>query len=62
MKIPAVLWAYHTNCKRLTGKTPFKLVYGKEAVMPIEYIIPSLRIVAGKGIDEEATLEEHVHI
>ena len=24
--------------------TPFSLVYGQEAVMPMEYIIPSLRI------------------
>ena len=28
LKIPVVLWAYHTTCKWLTGQTPFKLVYG----------------------------------
>ena len=32
LKIIAVLWAYHTTCKWLTGQTPFKLVYGEEAV------------------------------
>jgi hypothetical protein len=26
-------------------KTPFKLVYGLEAVVPMEYFVPSLRIV-----------------
>ena len=31
-------------CKKLTGQTPFRLVYGKEFVMPMEYIILSLRV------------------
>ena len=30
----------------LTDKTSFKLVYGQEAFMPMEYIVPSLRVVA----------------
>jgi transposase InsO family protein len=28
MKIPAVLWAYRTTCKKLTGQSTFGLVYG----------------------------------
>ena len=44
-KICAVLWAYHMTCKKLTAHTPFHLVYGHEVVMPMEYIVPSLRIV-----------------
>jgi hypothetical protein len=30
-----VLWAYITTSKTLTGKMPFRLVYGLEAVIPI---------------------------
>ena len=36
VRVPTVLWAYITTCKKLTGKTPFRLVYGIEAVMPME--------------------------
>jgi hypothetical protein len=42
LKIPAVLWAYRTTCKKLTGNMPFKLVYGQEIVVPLEFLVPSL--------------------
>lgn len=44
LRIPVVLWAYITTCKKLTGQTLFRLVYGQEAIMPMEYNVPSLRI------------------
>ena len=42
LRVPILLRAYRTTCKKLTGQTPFHLVYGTEAVIPMEYIIPSL--------------------
>ena len=45
-KVSAVLWAYITTCKRQTGSTPFRLFYGQEAVIPMEYIMLILQIIA----------------
>ena len=50
LKIPIVLWAYRSTWKQLTGHTPFKLVYVQEAVMPMEYIVPNLRIAAATSM------------
>ena len=35
-ELPGVLWAYRTTHKTATGKTPFALAFGHEAVVPIE--------------------------
>jgi len=40
----SALWAYRTSVKTSTGLTPFQLVYGLEAVLPIECEIPSLQM------------------
>jgi hypothetical protein len=45
LRIPVVLWEYLTTCKKLVGKTPFHLVYWQEAIIPMELIVSSLRIV-----------------
>jgi hypothetical protein len=51
-RISKVLWAYRTTCKNLTTQNPFKLVYGLEAVVPMAYLVPSLRIAAFTGMDD----------
>ncbi|KAK0600831.1 hypothetical protein LWI29_018793 [Acer saccharum] len=42
-KLPEILWSYRTTPRRLTGETPFSLVYGSEAVIPIETRLASAR-------------------
>ena len=42
------------------GHTPFKLVYGKEVVMSMEYIFPSQWIAATIGMNDTESLEEHI--
>ena len=55
-----ILWTYRTSCKILTGQMPFKLVYGQEAVMPMEYIITILRIARTTSISDEGEVEERL--
>jgi hypothetical protein len=42
------LWAHRTSRHRATKVTPFELVYGQEAVLPMEIGFHSLR-VTGQG-------------
>ena len=44
-KLPFALHAYRTRVWTSTGATPYSLVYGMEAVLPIEVKIPSLRVL-----------------
>lgn len=58
VRIPTVLWAYRTTYKKLRGQTPFKLAYGQEAIMPMEHIVPSLKIEALTYMVDEETVNE----
>jgi hypothetical protein len=40
----SALWAYRASVKSATEFTPFRLVYGVEAILPIECEIPSLKL------------------
>ena len=43
-ELPHVLWTYWTTPRRSTGKTPFAMTYGAEAVIPLEVNFPTLRM------------------
>ncbi|XP_057545947.1 uncharacterized protein LOC130824940 [Amaranthus tricolor] len=43
-ELPGILWASRTTVKEVTGHTPFSLVYGSEAVLPVEIGVPSTRV------------------
>ena len=53
------LWAYLTSVKTTNGFIPFQLVYGLDAIFPIECEIPSLKL-AVQLLPETSTLEERL--
>ncbi|XP_070012886.1 uncharacterized protein [Nicotiana sylvestris] len=54
LELPGVLWAYRTTTKSSMGETPFSLVYGTEALIPMEVGEPTLRYFR---VDEESNNE-----
>ena len=56
----STLWDYRNLVKTTTGFTPFQLVYGLEAVLPIQCQIPSLKLaielLPNTSIEEERLL------
>ena len=40
-----VLWACRSSVKTATGFSPFFLVYGTEAISPVELVVPTPRVV-----------------
>ena len=51
-KLPFALWAYRTSFRTSTRSTPYSLVYGMEAVLPIEIEMGSLRVALEHQISE----------
>jgi hypothetical protein len=61
LKIPKLIWAYMTTCKKLTGHTPLRLVYGKEVVVPLEFPVPILRVETITNMTERGAVKERLN-
>ena len=55
--LSSTLWSYQTSMKTTTSFAPFQLVYGLEAILPIQCQIPSLQL-AIKLLPETSAEEE----
>lgn len=44
----------------MIDQTPFRLVYGKEVVIPMEYIVPILLILTLTNMVDDDTMEERL--
>ncbi|XP_070008764.1 uncharacterized protein [Nicotiana sylvestris] len=51
--MPFALLGYHTIVRTSVGATPYLLVYGTEAVIPVEVEISSLRIIVEAEIEDD---------
>ncbi|MCO5548579.1 hypothetical protein L7F22_002039 [Adiantum nelumboides] len=54
------LWAYRTSFKVSTQFTPYHLVYGQEALLPIEVELGSLRVLARDATSSKEKLEQRI--
>jgi hypothetical protein len=44
----------------MTMQTPFKLVYGLETIVPMEYLVPSLRITTFTDMDDTSVVQNRL--
>jgi hypothetical protein len=51
-ELSKVIWSHNTTVSRATGFTPFRLVFGTEAMTPEEIKNESMRVLKGKEIQE----------
>lgn len=54
VKLKYALWADRTTVKRITGKSPFELVYGQDCRLPINLQIPVYELLQQCTSDTEA--------
>lgn len=53
-------WAYNTTWKTTTGFTPYELVYGKRALLSIEFKYNTLRMAAQLDLDLSLAQQERL--
>ena len=59
-EIPRIVWAYHTTPQSTTRETPFSLLYGSDAMFPVEIKESSPRLQNFMG--EESNEERKVNL
>jgi len=59
-EVPKIVWAYHTTPQSTTKETPFNLVYGSDAMIPVEFQECSPRFQ--NFVAEESNEERRVNL
>jgi len=59
-EVPGIVWAYHTTPQSTTRETPFSLVYGLDAMIPVEIQESSPRFQ--NFVVEESNEERRVNL
>ena len=58
-RLPFALWAYRTCFCTSTRATPYSLVYGMEAVLPVKNEMGSLRVALEQQLSEAEWAQSH---
>ncbi|XP_059638944.1 uncharacterized protein LOC132281237 [Cornus florida] len=61
-ELPNVLWAYRTTPRRPTGESPFAMAYGTEAVIQVEYLVPTVQSLAWNQEQNEKMLRFNLNM
>jgi hypothetical protein len=59
-ELPKVIWSHNTTVPRTTCFTPFKLLYGEEAMLPKEIKRQSLRVIRQTMVEDEEYSKETI--
>jgi hypothetical protein len=59
-ELPKVVWSHNTIVSRATGFTPFRLLYGEEAMLPEEIKYPSLHTIRQAKVEDEEYSKETI--
>ncbi|MCO5562225.1 hypothetical protein L7F22_015851 [Adiantum nelumboides] len=58
--LEVALWSYRTSFKTSLGYSPYHLVFGKEAILPIEVQLASLRVLASGRETPKEQLQQQI--
>ena len=56
-ELPTTLWAHRIAKSQAIGASPFSLVYGTKAVIPIDFVRPTMKLPEIARMPREDTLE-----
>ena len=59
-ELPKVVWSHNTTTSRTTRFTPFRLLYGEEAMLPEEIKHQSLRVIKQALAEDEEYSKETI--
>ena len=60
MELPSALWVYKTSVKMVTKLSPFHLIFGKEALLPMEIELPATKLLEKSIFDVENALSDKI--
>ncbi|RDX92395.1 hypothetical protein CR513_25482, partial [Mucuna pruriens] len=60
--LPYVLHGYRTSVRTSMRETPYSLVYGTEAILPVEVEIPSLRVLVKVELEEAEWIQQRLDL